>query len=338
MLGAVRGIAAATVALYHLFYWARAVRGYDLPVEFGAQFANFGVTCFFTLSGYLMFFVTSRDGAIQFLSRRIARIYPTYLVIVVGAFVVDVVVWHLGGPAYVPDVIGMIKANPARLTLWPLGYQDAPLSIEWTLWYEVNFYVTLTALMLCGLRRYLAIAMGAWIVIIIAAIPLGLPHNPFSPLWPEILLSSKNIPLATGFLGAYAVKRFPGFQLWPVLALGILLANLNANLSLAMIETAMILAAARETTKSSIFMAASDLGGRISYPLYLIHPTIFVAVFKLSPAGAPMWLVLSLGAASSLLIAIPLGRMDEWLHQSARRLFDYALTISVPLARRMGRR
>lgn len=72
-----RGVAANLVVLSHLsIIEAKYTGGQILPAF--AVYGTAGVDIFFVLSGFIMVIIAEGIGAVQFLWRRVARIYPAY--------------------------------------------------------------------------------------------------------------------------------------------------------------------------------------------------------------------------------------------------------------------
>lgn len=152
-LDGLRAIAAALVFAHHLapvLAGAGSGRGLDV-----------GVMVFFTLSGYVLYrpFVMGNVRIGSFVVRRIARIWPAYLVAAIGVAV-------LFEPAFLADPVGLLTMSAS------------PLGVVWTLKLEIVFYMMLplTAWAMRGMadRGRLAFIAGfaaLWLTIGAAAAP-----------------------------------------------------------------------------------------------------------------------------------------------------------------------
>lgn len=127
-----RGVAAVAVALFHARSWFPVGAG---AWPFDERFGVLGVAVFFAISGMLMAGIMPRTEPWRFLSHRVVRIYPLYLVLVAS--------WAVVAPALGAQRVGF---HLLSLTLAPVGSRPYYLGPEWTLVYECSYYVVLFAL------------------------------------------------------------------------------------------------------------------------------------------------------------------------------------------------
>ena len=134
-LHGLRFTAALSVLLFHCLHYGIALRVIpgdivrDTPYFLGTH----GVALFFALSGFLMAMVSERTGALRFIAHRALRIYPPFLAAVAITLVAQKAL--TGSTAIF---------NLSALTLVPVGVHTGlmtPLRVEWTLVYEISFYV-----------------------------------------------------------------------------------------------------------------------------------------------------------------------------------------------------
>jgi peptidoglycan/LPS O-acetylase OafA/YrhL len=167
-LDALRGVAALTVAVYHLalpFYWVP--HGTKMP-SYGDP-GIFGVQLFFLVSGYIVPASLERRGDVRaFWIGRICRIYPLILAVVVGCLL-------LLPRAHTP-ISGFAFQHPVlsffgHLTLLQdlLGVNLA-INVLWTLSYEMVFYFLVSALFVLGWHRRSTLFASLFAV---AALALG---------------------------------------------------------------------------------------------------------------------------------------------------------------------
>lgn len=149
-----RGLAVLLVFAHHYATQALLLHPSGLTAqvaEAAKRYGNLGVELFFVLSGYLIYglLVSKKTGFLRFMSRRVVRIYPAFVVAFAFAFAMEVPSLADAGVA---DVAGTIVAN---LLLLPGILPGEPiLRVAWSLSYEFFFYFA-TALLVAvaGLRR-----------------------------------------------------------------------------------------------------------------------------------------------------------------------------------------
>lgn len=128
-----RGVAANLVVLQHLWQFELKYAGTRLP--FAVHYGDLGVDVFFVVSGFIMAAVAGRGiGALEFLWKRAARIYPTYWL---------AVLIMLGAAVALP---GVVHENVGRVSLWRCFLLIPPtkpqvITPAWSLVHEMYFYV-----------------------------------------------------------------------------------------------------------------------------------------------------------------------------------------------------
>jgi exopolysaccharide production protein ExoZ len=322
-----RAFAAISVVLYHASFYLNGFRGDPrFLAVFGGFFGAYGVAVFFALSGYLMAELIRRDTPAKFLVSRLARIYPPMLLIT-GLFVA---VFALLGRARGVDAIA--------LTLVPVGARGYFLGVEWTLIYEMTYYVVLTLLALAGLARYgTAFALG-WLALLVGAWIAGPGRIDVStPILSELPLGIVNLPFVLGFLIAAAARhgRLP-CGLWIVsglFALAAAFADVAYLRLLTGISASFLVAAAVNASPSARSGPLDRIGVRLgdaSYVLYLSHVLIFEVCLILLPQGMPTPLLWAIWVAAAIGLSLPLGSADLALHRKLKRL------IAASTPRRLG--
>ena len=171
---ALRGVAACMVVMVH-------DRGALQGMPGGAALAQAmlplggGVDLFFLISGFLMVLTTrdfdgSRAYAWKFTAKRVARIWPLFVIVTLLAMAIDqpsihgllktsVLLPYLEGLAFIPH-------NPAASGI----YFQMGVGVAWTLCFECYFYAVFAVCMLFGRWRYTAMAL--WFAATLIAIPL----------------------------------------------------------------------------------------------------------------------------------------------------------------------
>jgi len=140
-----RALAAILVVINHL--WGDS--NTNFAQRYGLKYmGDFGVDAFFILSGFIMCYKTREDSrlgvstAIDFMKRRIERIYPIYLLVLLPFIVIYIVKTH---PANLYNIFGNIfllptfTSNPNYLMM---------IGPSWTLVYEMFFYAIYALMMM----------------------------------------------------------------------------------------------------------------------------------------------------------------------------------------------
>ncbi|HET9620759.1 MAG TPA: acyltransferase [Kofleriaceae bacterium] len=169
---ALRGLAAFGVVLFHAKI-VMPTAGQAALFEWGAA----GVDLFFVVSGFIMVHATARsDGslryALEFLSKRLARIWPVYMIWMV-LYIVTV--------ERVPHVWSSLARSavfyPSALRPPPM-FGGTPNSVGWTINYEVWFYVLFAISLVAKRWRWLTFAsLVAAFTIVIPLVLTGDVHT-----------------------------------------------------------------------------------------------------------------------------------------------------------------
>ncbi|MFD7257069.1 acyltransferase family protein [Streptomyces sp. NPDC059874] len=239
-LDALRGIAALSVAVYHLalpFYWVP----YGTRVPHYLDPGVFGVLLFFLVSGYIIPASLERRGDMRaFWVGRVFRIYPAVILTVVAALLIlprDHTV--VAGYAFDHPLLSLVANG---LMLQDLIGVTNGLGVLWTLTYEMVFYYFVTALFALGWHRKsagiavgfaaVALVLGGWI----ALGTLSVDHASTRHL---VLASATIVVMAMACImtGKPALAKGGGLLLG---GLGLVLVTLNSRS--AAFETMMIFA------------------------------------------------------------------------------------------------
>lgn len=110
---------------------------------------GFGVDIFFIISGFIMAYtlsefssLSSKQTAISFIKKRIMRIYPIYLIILIPFIALYLLKYHLGMTHLsLHSIIGSILIIPSITNDENYHMLNVP---AWTLVYEMFFYITLS--------------------------------------------------------------------------------------------------------------------------------------------------------------------------------------------------
>ena len=272
----------------------------------------FGVGLFFAISGYLMASLIQTQNPFEFLLRRSARIYPLFILVVAITIAAYPKIWA--------------DYKLASLSLAPIGQTRFALGgIEWTLVYEMFFYVSLFFISLLGLRARLPLLAATWFIAIITA---KLFANLGGPLTLAGLpLQAVCIGLAGGLL-IHRLNRVPtplAFCI-AVVSLGycsLAPTLLNAQFAAGIGCVCVVLVMVR--TPAFLPKPLSLVFGKLgdwSYGLYLIHiPVIFVTHLSVFKQLGPNYLPLRI--AGIITAGAVIGQIDVMIHNRIRQMrFD----------------
>jgi peptidoglycan/LPS O-acetylase OafA/YrhL len=332
-LQALRGLAACSVMIYHAAHFTGLRTGTTwLEGIFGGAFGFYGVLVFFVLSGFLMEAAVRRYDAGTFLLHRFVRLYPTYWLLFLCIFLVQSMRMSAWQP--VPW---------SALSLLPLGPMARPLAVEWTLPYEVFFYIVCAAL--CFARRTHLVVHLFWLAIVaIAVLHFGGMDFHNQPTFAQIPFSVWNVAFIWGGLASHLNRMLKSldpaaFLLGGLALIGLgQLCGIGTNLFLLSPGAAcIVLALARTPTAASpgLTMRTLFLLGECSYGLYLIHCIgIQIALQYVPPAAAPgavfvgmIGVGLTLGLVAGGIDVLLYRRLKGWVD---RRLRSRAPRGSVP--------
>ena len=317
-----RGLAATVVMLYHTAAYRHLMFHDDSLLSwFGPPLGYYGVALFFAISGYLMSVAIRAQTPVIFLAHRIARIYPIYILASLAAYGLI--------EAFGPHVSYGVEALPLMPVpeLAPYLY----LRIEWTLIFEIGFYVALFAVAVLGQARHIARIALAWLGVMVV-ISLVSPDEGARVLMPvyQMLTVSTCVPMAGGLLLPFlAQRRVPRLLLLAGAVLPWCLAEryaqnydasrwifgISAVFSLwtlmSLPENARLL---RNSRTSRLFARWGDY----SYGLYLCHVAVISLVYK-QLADLPKWQLWAVSVLLAIVTAVGLGWCDLALYARLKR-------------------
>lgn len=312
-LDALRGLAALAVVAYHYTTFYAQEVGHVDPLPFGFAAGNYGVHLFFLISGYVIFMTLERTrDAMDFVVSRFSRLYPAYWV---AMAITASVVFTIGLPGQ--------RLAPRELLLNLTMIQQIlgaePLDGSyWTLQVELFFYAQMLFWFAVGQLRRIHWIIGAWLV-------LAVIHG---------------VVAERGLHFSYTVRELLILRHIPFFALGILFYRLHAyrlqakagerGLNLAMIGLSLVAIGVAEggilllVGLACCAVFALFVGGRlhflcigafawlgaISYPLYLLHQAIGIALIHwLEHRGVSS----VVAVAMALVVALALATSVTWL-------------------------
>lgn len=309
--------AALMVVAYHLIgdklgAWhqpaAAAIFG---PLHSAAKYGFLGVQLFFIISGFVICMSAWGRSAGDFFVSRVVRLYPAYwLAVLVTAGVLYAA--PRGAQVKARDVLG-------NLTMMQefLGIRNLDMSY-WTLSVEMIFYVLFVVLVARGLTYRNVVAFCAiWTVA--------------SLIVPRFGNQGLTTAVAGGYscyfvagIGLYLIYRFgPNLLLWSIVGLSGLIAITRLP-GLALARDVSFAPTAAIVACFFLVMAAVALGllswvkarwvataGALTYPLYLIHQTVGIAVIERVQAHLSPWLLITALVAALLVAAWLIHRFVE---------------------------
>ncbi|CAH1672259.1 Acyltransferase [Hyphomicrobiales bacterium] len=307
-----RAAAALSVLLYHASVIVERINGNSGFLSiFGGFWGAYGVAVFFALSGYLMGELIQRDDPARFMVNRLARIYPPMLL----AVAIFWVAFFAAGFLRSIDPIGLLLA--------PAGSRDYFLAVEWTLVYEMSYYVILALLGFAGLRRFASWLAAGWIAVILIMLAKdGLVRDDTLPLLSELPLQAINLPFLIGFLLPDLARRGwlpPGLWLVaiPTTLAGAYLIPGDPRMT-AVFPAILIVAAAVRTPKPAPETRLGKVGERLgdaSYMLYLCHMPLMTLFGGFAPAFMHSLALWFGGIGASIAFSLALAPADLGMHR-----------------------
>jgi peptidoglycan/LPS O-acetylase OafA/YrhL len=307
-LQTLRFFAALLVIVEHAAYYSSLATVTDIGWFLKLNIGGLGVYLFFCISGAVMS-LASNTTASQFLTRRVVRIYPPYLM---ALGLSALLLWIVTGGAK-PSM-----SFELSLLLVPTHSLDASYQIPyWTLIYEMFFYAWLYLMLAFRLsaksRAWCMVAWSLGIVLVASFIEL---KNPAFANALGILISPLNLYFAAGYVLMYSLSSK---DQRPLVALIITIAFFST----------MYLASIRYIFVSSllacglIHVAASLRGlprwattpGDWSYGIYLLHmPPMYMLYFH--KVGGSFLMALPIYLIAGAAVGVTFGILEYWLHRT----------------------
>lgn len=324
-----RALAALGVVLFHAALYLRGVRDLTEWVEFFTRHFGHGVILFFSISGFVLWPSKSCIAPLEFMKRRLIRIYPPFLFCCALALGLK---WALGIGSY--DLITTAKA----LSLLPFGVIPYPLGVEWSLVYEMFFYFVLFAICFVKSARTRGWILLGWLGLLL----MGTQAFPqFTVQLPDafgVALSAISLPFVLGAVTRLMYEQWKSSLRWSAsLGLSLLtitvcclgVANWLGDLSIAYLFwgsgfSALILISilcpySNHNRLSRVFGRWGDC----SYGIYLIHFQAIGAFTRfIQHFSMDVNVMFASAVAFALLVGSAFGyaefRFHQWLSRPAR--------------------
>jgi hypothetical protein len=276
-LDVLRGLAAASVMIYHYTAWYSWDMGGHPPPgpALSLPYGNFGVDLFFMISGFVIMMTVERTATRSaFALSRFARLFPAFLACMA-------ITALAGGALHGFDTFpGLVRAA-GNLTMAPALFGQVAIDGSyWSLAYELGFYALAAAFLPWLRRRPPEPACAAWLLV-----SLGLRFADTGPFPVAQVLAAPYAPLFVMGIVLYRLhtgKASAGT--WAVMLLAFQMTwfgPLESLMDLPPPGYACLIAAfaaaihllAKPWVRGPFLVPLRCLG-RISYPLYLLHQDI----------------------------------------------------------------
>ena len=286
------------------------VAHHTAPPKLFAAFGEIGVTCFFTLSAYLITGILLRargslgDTLRAFYARRAVRIVPAYYALLVVLLL-----------ANTPALRATWWWHAAYLSNWlvvVLGEFPPVVGHFWTLAIEEQFYLFWPLVVLVVPRRRLGLVCVtmATLALVTRATVAMITHSGARALTPTF---SALDALAVGALLAWSGAR----ARWPVAVVGLIVTVVSAcaietvagvtmeRLGIALVSVWLIDRAVRDRLPAVFTWRPLRWVGTISYGVYLWHPPIAWAIQR-AVRDEPMAREISRGSWTMFVVVLAL--------------------------------
>lgn len=282
-----RLFAAATVVLDHTMIFTNIAHPGLVNTRLatdGGWIGGWSVSLFFAISGFVITHSSQGRSPLGFLRLRLLRIFPAYWLACLAVAAVKLAIW------------GSLPWAAAgytwqSLSLLPFGHLSYPLLIEWSLIYEVFFYL-LFALFLFAPGRFAKLYLSLiWLAAIVLAAATGHDISDRFPGAGAIFLSSRNLPFIAGVILYFCAHARPPRGLaavMPLCAVAIALSAQIFNVTFWIMVTqalsaSLVLALAVRRDHDRPIAATNFLviGGAASYGIYLVHIAVIDIVLHL---------------------------------------------------------
>lgn len=318
-----RFAAALAVLVYHAAVYMSLLRGSTWALEYVPGWLGaLGVALFFALSGFLMSSAMQRYDAPRFLLHRLARIFPPFYLVVTLSMVAAI--WSPIDP----------PVDVHALSLLPWGGSAYPLGVEWTLVFEVAFYVFVAVLIALRRVRSAASVLTGWLGLILVHNVLY-PDDPSRNVFPahELPFVALTTSFAFGMLLPLVVRRAPHPLVAAIVGTGLWLAGSTQGVTagrwgMGFGAALLVLSLARYEGWRPVFgeTPGGRLGDRLgnySYMLYLCHVPLIRTLYVTLPEVGFIR-VFALSIVSAVLLCIPLGELDLWMYRRLKARVDVA--------------
>jgi exopolysaccharide production protein ExoZ len=191
-----RGIAATSVALYHVARHLDKSIGAPM-LKHMTQFGHAGVDFFFVISGFIILFVHYRDVGNparlrHYAGRRFTRLMPIYWIVTALTIALNLASGH-GAPAPVDFAISipLLPSNRAMV-----------VGVAWTLQFEILFYSVFAILILSRTVGLVVLAVWLFAIVLAPFTSLGMSNVP------DQFYGTYNIEFLLGMTVAFVLTNY----------------------------------------------------------------------------------------------------------------------------------
>ncbi|MFI6316088.1 acyltransferase family protein [Nonomuraea sp. NPDC050556] len=326
-LDLLRFVAALAVLSFHYFIAFNSVWG-ARPAELFPLLAPvaglgiLGVELFFVISGFVILMTVWGKGLGGFARSRLVRLYPAYwlsLAATAGLYGL------LGAKPGDPKLsVGEYLVN-ATMAQRAFGVTDAS-GVYWSLWAELRFYLLMAVLVLIGVtyNRVLAF-MGVWLAAAAAVEWLPILYDVQLPKLLGEIVMPRYAPYFVAGMALFLIHRY-GSALLPwlftvaawALSLHSALERVHGRIKAVGFKNMPVTDTAVIVTVTLIFLAMAlvalglirmpssrvltALGGT-TYPLYLFHSIVAIALIPVLTGHLPPWLTALVVTLAALILS-----------------------------------
>ncbi|GAB2314501.1 acyltransferase family protein [Stenotrophomonas geniculata] len=357
VIQALRGIAALLVVFYHGVGYQPQSKEPGIEHVFSMIGAS-GVDLFFMISGFIMVYATRGsaggfDDSATFLIKRVARVFPVYLV--ATALYVPMMlamgnhVGHIDIMTQPSQILRSVLMIPTNFGSRAPYFGGSVLHVGWTINYEVYFYALFALSMMFGRLRWIALSAIAGALLLALPLLVSSPsldayvdygfHGPLNfatnPMLWEFFIG---VVIGRIYLTNFTISKTTAYLLATV-ALSVLVWFLVTNVSPKFgltgwgIPYAALLFVLTIGSKTMEFQWPRSLvwTGNISFSLYLVHPFVIHPAYQLfwgETTAAFMnnvWFMLILASLSLAMAAVSHRYLEvglsEWVRKRALSAF-----------------
>lgn len=307
-----RFLAAVSMMVFHYTIRGFADGDNESPLFFGTigplmKYNYLGLDLFFMISGFVILMTAVGKDARGFLISRVVRLYPAYWACCTLTFLTVIILGfeHIKVPRY---LLNLTMLNQ----LFNVGHVD---NVYWTLFVEMKFYFLILLLIVSRQIKSVGIFMGLWLIASI--ILLKFPH----PVLSGFLIPKYSAYFISGAMFYLIHKEGPSVYKIAVILGGYTLALAHAVRGMYSISnkyhldySVLTLVAILTAFYAVFFLISLNLTkkfrsdsflilGALSYPIYLLHRSIGLAIFQRIGADSNKYLVLTGVCALIILIS-----------------------------------
>lgn len=352
VLDLLRFVAAASVMMFHFTgvadprWWGTDPRGLFTELQW-ARFGSYGVDLFFVISGFVILMSAWGRRPGDFAVSRVTRLFPAYWT----GVTLTVVLFAITGleQGWGPGKDGVWRRFLPNLTMLQTGAGVPNMEgLYWTLWVELHFYALIALFVWWGMTYSRCIGfMSAWLL-------LGLYAKEAKFGLLESALVSDYAPFFIAGMAFYLIYTYgSNIVLWLFVAA---CAALTSRYTLNQIQPELYWKGVHEYVGPGIVIAIFVLLGLVAthrldwirwrplttlgaltYPLYLVHLTVFRPVVRNLYPELNRWVVLACCVTAALTTAYVIYRFIEqpggkWLNRQLKTALAQIRTASRPAA------